>query len=174
MWTAGIEPALSSYPGTKQVAIEVNHFYRKPTHSYGLWLSTGFSVGCALRKTLCHCWLSCFVITALGNSPIPFRASTITSIPAKDCCWRRKLSRINRLIRLRWTARRTCFFAMTKPRRGRSRWLARASTRKCWCDARKGASLKTLWKSLELSRRSDFPNAHFTLTTHQIWQVLNG
>ncbi len=76
----------------------------------------------------------------------PWRPSTTTSNPANSSLCNRKLSRTRRLIRLRSTARRACFFDIASPSRATPMSLERASVVKqesvdltgCW---------KTRWNS---------------------------
>ena len=81
-------------------------------------------------------------------------ATTTRSRPASRCWCSRKLSRTNRLRRLRRFARRTRFFATASPRRAAPALRGRAKTEKYRSDERAGSS-NTRRKSLpERSRRS--------------------
>jgi len=90
--------------------------------------------------------LLCFVTTA--------RASTTKSRPQSAGTCLRNVSRTNRLIRLRSTARRSCFLAIARPRREvyGCELRGRASTVKQASDDFSGLS-KTRRKSPALSNR---------------------
>ncbi len=76
-----------------------------------------------------HCLSSVSNIAALSISARPVRASTTISRGGMDACRRRKLSRIRRLRRLRWTASLTCFLAITSPKRACPSWFGLAISR---------------------------------------------
>jgi hypothetical protein len=136
----------------KQFADQVYSPIHYPASPWGCDLNPCWR---AFLKIRCHCWLSWRVNSAFSRVSKPLRDSTITSRPTKAVCWVRNDSLIKRLNRLRWTARRRCFLAITKPRRPFACWLLRAKIRKCWCDARNGASSKTFWKPEASSKRRD-------------------
>ena len=83
----------------------------------------------------------------------PRRPSTTMSTPGKSNRFARKLSRTKRLIRLRDTARRTCFFAIANPSRASLVPLRRASVVKHESADLRGF-WKTRWNSCGLSSRA--------------------
>jgi hypothetical protein len=109
------------------------------------------------RTTFCHCCSNIEDSSALSNRPSPRLANSTTSrygsLPGK---WR-KNSRVTRLIRLRWTADRTFFLAMTKPSRCLGLSLIFANTSKCWCEARASGLSNTRLYSTALSKRFSLP-----------------
>ena len=85
------------------------------------------------------------------NFSHPRRASTIASIAGRLCCLLRKDSRIRRLVRFLFTAKRIFFLATTIPRRGCPKVLYLASTRNCECCTLKEGLSKTGENSLEFN-----------------------
>jgi hypothetical protein len=89
---------------------------------------------------------------------MPRLASSTTSNVGSLTGSARKNSLATRFTRLRWTARRTFFFAITSPRRCTDLSLHFASSNKCWCEARESGLSNTLPKSVALSKRFSLPN----------------
>lgn len=95
--------------------------------------------------------------SALSNSPKPRRAKSTTSKVGSLAGSVRKNSRATRFTRLRWTANRTFFLAITKPKRWITPPLVFARSNKFLCDERESGLSNTLLYSLACRRRFSLP-----------------
>jgi hypothetical protein len=110
----------------------------------------------AFFATRFHRSLRISINSLFVRSSVPRRARTIASIAFRLCCLWRKVSRIRRLRRLRFTASLTFFFAIISPSRGADSVFGVARIRNCAWDDLIGGCSKTREKSLEFRSRPDF------------------